>query len=169
MHVLLDDRGRLTLRRLSPWQQILARGRAARLDRALADGTSPEASVGLAARAARLTSTEFRRDLADSLRRILLVAADPADPAVTAAAARPRGPLGAARPLRVPLRSARISQSAPVLAELANRLLEPGPVPARGVAMVTELLADGTGPLYRKEASADLTTLATRAADALTW
>jgi hypothetical protein len=69
----------------------------------------------------------------------------------------------------VPLRSARISQSAPLLADLASRLLEPGPVPVAGVAMVTELLADGSGPLYRDAATDDLAALAARAAAALTW
>ncbi len=53
MHALLhDDRGQLTLKRLWPWHQILAGGQAARLDRALAEGTSPETSARLAARAA---------------------------------------------------------------------------------------------------------------------
>ena len=74
-----------------------------------------------------------------------------------------------ARPLRIPLRTARISQSAPLLAELASRLLEPGPVPVRGVALVAQLLADGTGPLYREAARDDLGTLAERAARALDW
>jgi hypothetical protein len=163
MLVLLeDDRGRLTLRRLWPWQRVLVQGAAARLDRALADGARPEASASLAARATRLTSTEFRRDLAASLRRILVAAGEPALPLAA------RSP-GVARPLRVPLRWARISQSAPLLAELASRLLEPGPLPVAGVAMVTELLADGAGPLYRDAANADLAVLATRAAAALTW
>ena len=68
MHVLIDDnQGRLTMRRLWPWQRILARSAAARLDSALARGAPPEASVSLAARAARLTSTPCRRDLAASL------------------------------------------------------------------------------------------------------
>jgi hypothetical protein len=31
-----------------------------------------------------------------------------------------------------------------------GRLVEPGPVPVPGVAMVSLLLADGTGPLYRE-------------------
>jgi hypothetical protein len=162
MYVLVnDDRGRLTLRRLWPWQRVLAQRATARLDRALAAGARPEASAGLAARATRLTSTGFRRDLAASLRRILVAAGEPALPVAA------RSPLGAARPLRVPLRSARISQSASLLAELASRLLEPGPV--AGVAMVTELLADGAGPLYRDAADDDLAVLATRAAVALTW
>ena len=164
MHALLDDdRGQLTLKRLWPWHQILARGQAARLDRALAEGASPEASASLAARAAQLTSTEFRRDLAASVRRILVAAGQPASPVAGQA------PPGSTRQLRVPLRTSRISQSAPLLAGLASRLLEPGPVPARGVAMVARLLADGTGPLYREAARDDLTAMAKRAADALAW
>ncbi|HUB21812.1 MAG TPA: hypothetical protein VMA97_05335 [Streptosporangiaceae bacterium] len=164
MHVLLEeDLGRLRMQRVRPWHLLLARGRAARLDRELAGGASPEASASLATRAMQLTSSEFRRDLATALRRILVMAGAPAPP-VTAHA-----PLHAARPPSVPLRTARISRSAPVLAELASRLLEPGPVPVRGVAMVTQLLADGTGPLYREAARDDLSAVATRAVQALTW
>jgi hypothetical protein len=164
MHVLLhDDQGRLALRRLWPWQRLLVGGAPARLDHALAEGASPEESASLAARATRLTSTEFRHDLAASLRRILVATGEPVLPVAA------RSPLGAARLVRVPLRSARIHRCAPLLAELANRLLEPGPVPVRGVAMVTEMLADGTGPLYRDAARDDLAVLAGRAADALAW
>jgi hypothetical protein len=164
MFILLDDDGgQLTMKRLWPWHQILARGQAARLDRALAEGTSPEASARLAARAAQLTSMAFRRDLAASVRRIL-VAAGP--PALSVAAHAPHGP--AAR-LRVPVGTTRIRPSAPLLAEVASRLLEPGPVPVRGVAMVAQLLADGTGPLYREAARDDLDAIVTRAANALTW
>jgi hypothetical protein len=164
MHALLDDdRGRLTVKRLWPWHRVLARSQAVRLDRELAEGASPEASASLAARAMWLTSTEFRADLAASLRRILVAAGEPA----LAAPARP--PLGSARRPHVPLRTTRISQSAPLLAELASRLLEPGPVPVRGVALVTQLLADGTGPLYREAARDDLGAMAERAAAALTW
>src|SRR5260370_4574705 len=127
MHVLLDDdRGRLTLRRLWPWQRVLVRGATARLDRALADGARPETSASLVARATRLTSTEFRRDLAASLRRILVAAGAPALPPAVPS------PPGAARPPRVPLRPARISPSAPLLAQLARPLPEPRPVPRRG-------------------------------------
>jgi hypothetical protein len=156
MYVLLDDdRGALTLKRLWPWHQILVRGRAMQLDRALAAGTSPEASASLAVRAAQLTSTGLRHDLAASLRRILMTAGEPAWPA--------------ARTVRVPLRTARVSQAASLLAELASRLLEPGPVPARGVAMVTLMLADGTGPLYREASGGDLAATAARASAALAW
>ena len=161
MHVLLeDDQGRLRLQRLRPWHPMLARFLAARFDRELADGTSPEASARLAARAIRLTSIEFRRDLATSVQRILVAAGQP--PAVAALEAV------AAHPPRVPLRRARISQSAALLAELAAQLAEPGPVPVQGVAMVSRLLADGTGPLYRQACRDDLTAIIERATRALT-
>jgi hypothetical protein len=156
MHVLLeDDLGRLTVRRLRPWHRLLARWRAVRLDRELAAGTRPEANAGLAARAMRLTSTRYRGDLAAGLQRML------------AAARAAQSPASATRVPRVPLRLARISQSAPLLAELASRLVEPGPVPVQGVAMVSQLLADGTGPLYRDARREDLGYLVEQATHAL--
>ena len=51
---------------------------AARLDRELAAGSSPETSTTLAARATQLTSTRFRRDLAISVQRILAAIGEPA-------------------------------------------------------------------------------------------
>jgi hypothetical protein len=201
MHVLLDDDlGRLTLRRLRPWHRMLARSRAARLDRELADGVSPEASATLAARAMQLTSAEVRRDLAASLRRILAAAGEPyavmrpravathpprahsaqmpgrtgagyrAGTQRRAAQALPiaaHPPVFASRPPRVPIRLERVSQSAPLLATLASRLVEPGPVPVQGVALVSRLLADGTGPLYREACRDDLGAIIERATHAL--
>jgi len=150
MHVLVEDeRGGFTLRRLWPWDRVMAWCLAARFDRQLARGVRPEASAGLAARAIHLTSMKFRRDLAASLRRIL--------------AAEPRVPL---QP-RVSIQTARIRQSAPELAELSGQLLQPGPVPARGVAMVCELLTDGAGPLYREACRDDLTVLVAQAVHGL--
>jgi hypothetical protein len=168
MYVLIDDdRAGLALRRLRPWHELLARCQAERLDRALAEGASPEASAALAARAMRLTSLDFRRALAASLRRIVLAAGEP-ELVRSAQLAASKSP-GAGRPPRVPLRHARISQSAQLLAEVATRLAAPGPVPARGVAMVTRLLSEGTGPLYREASRDDLGLIAERAAQALTW
>jgi len=165
MHVLLDDdEGRFTLQPLRPWTRMLARVRGARLDRELADGASPEASASLAARSVRLTSMEFRRDLAASLQRMLAATGEP----VRAPSAAARSSLGASHPPRVPLRLMRISQSAPLLADLAGRLVEPGPVPVRGVAIVSQLLADGTGPLYRPARHDDLDAIVERATHALT-
>jgi hypothetical protein len=164
MYVLIDDdRGGLALRRLRPWHRLAARGRAGRLDHELAQGASPEASASLAARAVMLTSMPFRRDLAASLRRIVLVVGEP--PLQHAASKSP----AAARPPRVPLSEARISRSAGLLAELASRLVHGGPVPVAGVAMVSLLLADGTGPLYREASRDDLDAIAERAVQALTW
>lgn len=148
-HVLLrDDLGHLTLRRLRPWHRMLARCAAARLDRELAAGTSPETSVGLAARAMQLTSVKVRRDLAASVQRILAAAGQP--PTVMLP------PAAAARPPRIPLNRVRISQSAVPLANLAHYLAASGPVPVQGVAMVSQLLADGGGPLYCQAHGDDL-------------
>jgi hypothetical protein len=147
-HVLLrDDVGRLALRRLRPWHRVLARCTAARLDRELAGGTSPETSAGLAARAMQLTSTKVRRELATSVQRILVAAGQPPGTMLAPAAVRPA---------RIPLSRARISQSAEPLAHLADRLAAPGPVPVQGVAMISRLLADGTGALYREAPGDDL-------------
>ena len=160
MHVLIDDDlGRLTLRRLRPWHRMAARCRAPQLDRELADGTSPEASASLAARAMRLTSMQFRRDLAASVQRILVAAGQP--PAVL-----PSPPVAGHLPY-VPICRTRISQSAPLLAELAGHLAGPGPVPVHGVAMVSQLLADGTGPLYSQACGDDLAVIIERATRAL--
>ncbi len=177
MHVLLDDElGRLTLRRLRPWHRMLARGLAARLDRRLAGGAPPEENALLAARAMFLTSAGFRRGLAASLRQILAAASPGA--AVSAAAApspdtaaspgaglRPQAGL-TGRP-HVPVCRDQIAGAAPGLAGLAGFLAWPGPVPARGVAMVSQLLADGRGPLYLAGSRDDLNAVIEQAAQAL--
>jgi hypothetical protein len=158
--LLHDDLGVLTLRRLRPWHRVAARCAAARLDRELAAGASPEVSARLAARAGQLTSAKYRRDLAASLLRLLAAAGEPGAAEPGAGAGEPGAvvlvPGRAGRPARLPLCRARIRQSGPVLAELAGRLAEPGPVPVRGVAIVSQLLADGTGPLYHAACADDL-------------
>ena len=115
-HVLIDDdRGRLTLRRLRPWHRIPAQFLGARLDRELAGGTSAEARASLAARAMRLTSMQFRRDLATSVQRILVAAGQPPARRALASGCRP----AAARP-------ALPGADQPVRTELAD-LAEPSP------------------------------------------
>jgi hypothetical protein len=166
MHVLLeDDLGRLTVRRLRPWDRIRARCLAARLDRELARGARPETNADLAARAVRLTSMRSRRELARSLQRIL-AAGLPAGNRGEMVAADPS--LRVARQPHVPIRRERISRSASELEELAAHLVQPGPVPARGVAMVYQLLTDGGGPLYRRACRDDLTAIVEQATHALT-
>jgi len=169
MHVLLDDDlGRLTVGRLRPWHHALARVQAGRLDRQLAAGTRPETSAILAARAMRLTSMVYRRALAASLQRMLAASAS----ASRSPRARPRlavapSSAGVARQPVVPLRLDEIARSASGLAGLAVCLAEQGPVPARGVAMVSQLLADGGGPLYRTGGREDLDAVIERACHAL--
>jgi hypothetical protein len=166
MQVLLDDDlGRLTLRRLSPLHRLLAHCMAARLDRDLADGARPESSAPLGANAMQLTSMAFRRELAASLRRVLVPSGGtrvPMQPGLSAVRTQ-----GHAGPPRVPVYRLRVSQFAPRLAELADHLAVPRPVSARGVAMVTRLLADGTGPVYRKASLDDLGAIIESASDAL--
>jgi hypothetical protein len=162
-HVLLrDELGGLRLRRLWPWHRVLARCAATRLDRQLAAGASPESSASLAARAIQLTSMTFRRDLATSVQRILAAAGDP--PAVMPA----RAAAAAAPPPRLPLSRAQISQLAGPLARLAGYLAAPGPVPVQGVAMASQLLADGTSPLYHPVRGDDLHGLTEKLTRALT-
>jgi hypothetical protein len=166
MHVLLDDDlGRLTVRRVSPWHRLLARGLAASLDRQLAGGARPEANAILATRAMALTSARYRRALAANLRRMLAASASPQALPRPVRAARAAG---VALPPHVPIRRDRIARSAPELTELADCLTARGPVPARGVALVSQLLADGGGPLYRAGGRQDLSDLVGQAAQALT-
>ena len=157
--LLHDDRGVLTLRRLRPWHRMLARCAAARLDRQLAAGTSPEDSASLTARAVQLTSMTYRRNLAASMPRILAAAGAP--PAILPLPAAP------VHPPRLPLRRAQIRQSARPLATLARHLAEPGPVAAQGMAMASQLLTDGTGPLYCDTCAGDLDDLIGQATRAL--
>jgi hypothetical protein len=76
----------------------------------------------------------MRRALARSLQQLLDDAASEGPPRFTG--------------VRVRVPPGRIRQVADELQLLIDRLLTPGPVPARGVALVRELLADGSGPLY---------------------
>ena len=160
-HVLLRDaRGRLILRRPWPWHRVLARCAAARPDRQRAAGASPDSSASLAARATQPPSMKLRRDPATSVQRILAAAGGP--PAVMPSRA------AAAPPLRLPLSRAQISQLAGPLARLAGYLAAPGPVPVQGVAMASQLLGDGTSPLYHPVRADDLGDLIENLTRALT-
>jgi hypothetical protein len=163
MHVLVDDDlGRLTLRTLRPWHRLQASCLATRLDRALAGGIMPEASVRLAARAARLTSERYRCGLAASLWRIVATVRQSGQ-----ARSRAVPLLFPPRPLGAMLVRSSIGCIADDLGELADSLAARGPVVVRGVAMVNLLIADGAGPLYRPAASAELLAVIRRAAQAL--
>lgn len=131
MMLVADELDRLTIRRVRAWHWLVARCRAGSLNRELISGMRPEECAYLAARALQLTSERSRRGLVAGLDRLL--AAD-GRPTVFATA--------------VPVRRARVAAAAAELRELREGLLVPGPLPARGVAIVQELLSDGAGPLY---------------------
>src|SRR5262249_35937625 len=140
----------------------LAHCAAARLDRELAADASPETSALLATRAMQLTSVKFRLGLATSLQRILAAAVQPP-------AGMPR-PTRAVHPPRVPLCPPRISRaggSSGPLAGVGGSRASPGPVGAQGVAMISQLIADGAGPLYREACGDDLGTTIEKMAQAL--
>ncbi len=152
MLLLLDQAGCPVARSARPWDRLLIRLRAFRLDTDLAGGASPEASVELALRAQLLVRPRHRRDLAASLSRLLATAR--------------QAQFGARLP--VPVCRDQVRDCQDELEEVIARLRAAGPVPARGVAKVCILLADASGPLYRRSSPGDLWARVREAADALT-
>jgi hypothetical protein len=142
--LVANDDDRLTLRRLRSWHGLRARLQAGGLDRELARGDAPESCEYLAARARQLTSPRHRHGLAVSLRRVL-------------------AGTGCAASMHL-MRGDRVARAADEIAALAERLDAPGTVPARGVAMVSQLLSEGTGPLYTDRGPDALRDAARRAA-----
>jgi hypothetical protein len=118
----------------------MVHARAFTLDSELARGTAPEASTRLALRAQHLVQVRGRRELARGIRRVLAQAEQPDT--------FPRPP--------APLCRDRVRAAAAELAALADRLLSPAPLPARGMAQARLLLTDGGGPLYRRSCGDDL-------------
>lgn len=118
----------------------MARLRASSLDRRLANGSPPESSRLLAARAQVLVSAGTRRALAQSWDNILAHAQRA--PAVRCPSVRlnRRGVIACERTIR----------------EMQNALLTPQPIPARGAAMMSRLLGNGMGPLYARRSPEDL-------------
>jgi hypothetical protein len=150
MLVLLDEAGCPMARTARPWDRIAVRLHAFSLDRDLAAGASPDASVALALRAQMLVHPRYRRALARSARRVLTAAT--------------QSPFGSR--LAVPVCRDRVKDSSEEFADLIRRLLTAGPVAARGVAQASVLVADASGPLYRR-AGGDLRARVRDAADAL--
>jgi hypothetical protein len=140
--------GRVVVERPRLGDRLAARWRARALDRALADGVSPEASAALSLRAQRLTEPDCRWSIAGALRRIVREAQQPR-----------RTRLGRIEPnLRA------VSAASDALRQLADTLDDPGPVAAHGVAQAWLLLTDGTGPLYNPRTRVPLGAHAARAA-----
>jgi hypothetical protein len=149
--LLTDQAGCPFAGRARPWDRLLMRLHAFRLDRDLAGGVSPEASVELALRAELLVRPRHRRDLARSMVRLVATARC--------------SPYGSRLP--VPACRERVRECEDELGELIGRLQAAGPVPARGVAKACLLLADASGPLYRRSSPGDLRAMVRDAADAL--
>ncbi|WP_319450159.1 MULTISPECIES: hypothetical protein [unclassified Mycobacterium] len=119
------------------WQaRLAARLFAARYDRAVDAGTSPEPGSALAVHVTRLAAPRAREELAHALRLVLRDAAEGPD------ALRPR----------VPVRTDSVRRAADVVQSILSRLEGPQRVRVRGVARLRMLLADGSGPLYRSGA-----------------
>ena len=157
MLLLLDERtDALVVRSARPWELVKAGLCAQHLDEELARGASPDATGPLALRAQTLARESFRRSLARSVRQILAEAWRPA----SARPALGRGPA-------VPVCRDRVRAVAAELTELIDRLQLPGPVPVRGVAQVSVLLGDGSGPLYHHGSRDDLRARLAEAAGAL--
>lgn len=150
MFVLLSEADCPVAKRVRPWDRIMVCLRARRLDRDLADGVCPDASVALAMRAQLLVRTAVRRDLARSAQRILATAT----------------PVPGT-PLRVPVCRDRVRESQAELRDLIAGLLAPGPVLAQGVARASVLLGDASGPLYHRASHDDLRARIGEAARAL--
>jgi hypothetical protein len=119
--------------------RLLARLRAAKLDRALSAGAPAYSSQALALRAQALTSPRTRRVLRDALEALLAPGSE--------------GRLPGSRVL--PARD-RVNAARDELAELARRLRPGQPVDARGIARVRELLSDGGGPLFWSRSDEDV-------------
>lgn len=149
--LLAEANGSPAVKRVRPWDRMVTRCLAARLDRELAAGVAPDSSAVLALRAQRVTRPGARRDLAESVERALVVGMRPA----------------AARSPAVLLCRDKVREAAGELRELVGCLVAPGPVPARGVALVRILLSDGGGPLYRSHSTCDLRARVREAAEAL--
>ncbi|HEY2054140.1 MAG TPA: hypothetical protein VGH14_09425 [Solirubrobacterales bacterium] len=124
-----------------PWRvRILARLQAPWLDLALASGADPSESPQLERRAAHLLSHLNRVQVVGSLRQCRRSAGAPtnlADP-------------------RVPVDGEEVRIAERRLVELEELLIGTTPVYCRGVAMASQIVSEGTGPLYAPRRRGDL-------------
>jgi hypothetical protein len=122
----------------------------ASLDQELARGDSPLGSVALAFRARQLVSRRNRERLARTLERLVQRAKRPPSPSEI-----------------VWLPHREIIETGPELLGLADRLRDARPVYARGVAIVSRLVQDGTGPAFTRGTGVALRRAITAATAAL--
>jgi hypothetical protein len=122
----------VVVERVTAWDRVIARCRAAHLDRALASGASPDGSVALTLRARALIGRPMRDELAADVRSLIAMAWDPSPH---------RHDWG-------PACRRRLRRATGELLGLAWALDAPEPVAVRGVALTRVLLTDGAGPVY---------------------
>jgi hypothetical protein len=130
----------LAARRNRTWVRIAARLFSPYLDPQIAEGRSPESSLLRAARAQVLVSPAHRRAVAQHLTEVLRLARTP--PSM-------RSP-------RAPLNRAAVRASATALQEVIDTLRASRPLSAHGIAIVDQLLEDGTGPLHNRQCDTGL-------------
>jgi hypothetical protein len=124
--------GALVVRRAGPVARLTAYCRRAKLDRALANGASPEASLALELRARTLIRSKTRLALLSNVETLVTITHSPA-------------PLGSRWAI---VSARRVRRVATELDRLAAALCEPRPAAVRGIALVRMLLIDGDSPLY---------------------
>jgi hypothetical protein len=120
--------------------RILARLQAPWLDLALASDADPAGSPQLERRAAHLLSHLNRVTVVGALRQSRRSAGTRIDP----------------RDPRVPVDPEEVQIAERQLVELEELLIGTGPVYCRGVAMASQIVSDGTGPLYRPQRRGEL-------------
>jgi hypothetical protein len=137
-------------RRVRLRDRVEARVRTHHLDRQLADGVPPERSAALSLRARRLVEPGFERVLGRRLHEIVREAV-----------------LRRVPRAQVAVRLAAVADLTAEFDELARRLLAPRPAAVRGIAQISVLLREGSGPLYSSRADEDLGAAVRRARAAL--
>ena len=141
--LLLNERSfphRLTPRLNRRWSRAVSRLLAPALDRKLAQGRSPESHLLLAARSQVLVSPVERLALAHRWADLLAQARTPTEP----------------RDPRVWINRSSILSHEPDIRVLLTSLVARTPGQVRGIALLSWLLSDGTGPLYNRQRADDL-------------
>lgn len=140
LDVILTNGEDMKIHRVSLRTRIRARLRAARLDRELSDGASPDGDPARAVRALTLVRPRELGRLADGLERLRDTARHR-----TRFTSRPA----------IPVDRAGIRAADPLITSLIAEL-QAGTIDVRGVATLRSLMADGGGPFYRAVPGRDL-------------
>ncbi|BBY15939.1 hypothetical protein [Mycolicibacterium litorale] len=113
--------------------RLFAAVRASRLDAELAVGAAVAPGTALAVRATRLSTRRKREAMA---RTLCDAVSDSRDST-------------ALRGLRNPVHRTNVAAARPVIDDVVARLRAPQPLGVRGLARLSRIVEDGTGPLYR--------------------